>query len=1037
MLRVSLLGEQSITDDGTGVRARSSRTVALIGFLATHAGSPQARQCIAGLFWPDSADGQALTNLRRELHQLRQVLDDEPSLIVTSRDLCWCDTGTCHVDVRTFDIERGAARRAAAADDDDGVLRHAARALAQYRGDFLPGLYEDWVLEARSQLERQCVDLCDLVCAARARGGDLAGAVEAARRRIQLQPLEEAGYRTLMQLQADLGDRAGAVSTYHHCASVLEHELGITPDRATRQAFERLMARTGSAPVGPGAPRTGPPPGRTGVASARLVGRSRELGVLQDQWRGAMAGQPGLVVVRGGAGVGKTRLVTEIAGRARAQGAIVAGSQCFGTAGRLALAPVADWLRNPVVQAAAATLDEAWRTEVDRLVPSRGRSGPGAGSRAMADAWQRLRFYEGLARALLATGRPLLLILDNMQWCDEETLAFLTFCLGLAAGAPLLIAGTLRDDHPREGPGLADWTDRMRATGWLAELTLSPFEAADTARLAEAIAGQPLAETDVALLQGTTGGFPLYVIEAVRATADRGGALRPPGDLPAMLGNRLQQATEAARDVAGLAAAVGTDFRLELVTEASDLDADAVVAAVDELWRRRILREFRDGYDFSHDLLRDAAYEQVSPPKRWLLHRRIAQGLELLHAEDTDAVSAQLAQQYARGGRPGRAVAYYQRAVNVAAGMFAHAEAIRLGKEALSIARGLPDGRDRDRQELAVLEAMAAPLNARYGYSSADLQQALERSIHLAESLGRRDSLLTGLVALWTSRFVQGRIAEGYQASARALALVDPGSELSGPAHFAVGGSAVTLGRPEEGLRHLELAAKLASGAESLSVGTRPDVHGRAWAAHAHWLLGHDDEALAAAGSAIALARAIGHPYSLAVALAYGSITHQMRGDRAELRAAVGELGELCERYGFAYYREWALILDGWSRADESGTGLARRGIGNLRAEGAFARMPYWLSLLADLAARHGRPGDARATLDAALAAAKERDDLWWLPEVMRMRAAYDGPAPVPRLQAAARMAAGHGSVALLRRCERDLAARGARLPAGSVLPTA
>jgi DNA-binding SARP family transcriptional activator/tetratricopeptide (TPR) repeat protein len=1037
MLRVSLLGEQSITDDGTGVRARSSRTVALIGFLATHAGSPQARQCIAGLFWPDSADGQALTNLRRELHQLRQVLDDEPSLIVTSRDLCWCDTETCHVDVRTFDIERGAAQRAGAADDDDGVLRHAARALAQYRGDFLPGLYEDGVLEARSLLERQCVDLCDLVCAARARGGDLAGAVEAARRRIQLQPLEEAGYRTLMQLQADLGDRAGAVSTYHHCASVLEHELGITPDRATRQAFERLMARTGSAPVGPGAPRTGPPPGRTGVASARLVGRSRELGVLQDQWRGAMAGQPGLVVVRGGAGVGKTRLVTEIAGRARAQGAIVAGSQCFGTAGRLALAPVADWLRNPVVQAAAATLDEAWRTEVDRLVPSRGRSGPGAGSRAMADAWQRLRFYEGLARALLATGRPLLLILDNMQWCDEETLAFLTFCLGLAAGAPLLIAGTLRDDHPREGPGLADWTDRMRATGWLAELTLSPFEAADTARLAEAIAGQPLAETDVALLQGTTGGFPLYVIEAVRATADRGGALRPPGDLPAMLGNRLQQATEAARDVAGLAAAVGTDFRLELVTEASDLDADAVVAAVDELWRRRILREFRDGYDFSHDLLRDAAYEQVSPPKRWLLHRRIAQGLELLHAEDTDAVSAQLAQQYARGGRPGRAVAYYQRAVNVAAGMFAHAEAIRLGKEALSIARGLPDGRDRDRQELAVLEAMAAPLNARYGYSSADLQQALERSIHLAESLGRRDSLLTGLVALWTSRFVQGRIAEGYQASARALALVDPGSELSGPAHFAVGGSAVTLGRPEEGLRHLELAAKLASGAESLSVGTRPDVHGRAWAAHAHWLLGHDDEALAAAGSAIALARAIGHPYSLAVALAYGSITHQMRGDRAELRAAVGELGELCERYGFAYYREWALILDGWSRADESGTGLARRGIGNLRAEGAFARMPYWLSLLADLAARHGRPGDARATLDAALAAAKERDDLWWLPEVMRMRAAYDGPAPVPRLQAAARMAAGHGSVALLRRCERDLAARGARLPAGSVLPTA
>src|ERR1035441_7580647 len=132
MLQVSVLGEQVITDDGTSVRIRSSRAVALVGFLVAHAGSPQARQRIAGLFWPDSADGQALTNLRRELHQLREVLRGEPSLIVTSRDLCWCDTETCRVDVRTFDIEREAAQAAAAADDDDGVLLHATRALAQY-----------------------------------------------------------------------------------------------------------------------------------------------------------------------------------------------------------------------------------------------------------------------------------------------------------------------------------------------------------------------------------------------------------------------------------------------------------------------------------------------------------------------------------------------------------------------------------------------------------------------------------------------------------------------------------------------------------------------------------------------------------------------------------------------------------------------------------------------------------------------------------------------------------------------------------------
>jgi DNA-binding SARP family transcriptional activator len=1038
MLHVSLLGEQSITGgggDGAGSRTRSSRSVALVAFLVVHAGSPQPRQRIAGLFWPESTDGQALTNLRRELHQLRQVLGDEPSLVVTPADLCWRDTETCRVDLRVFSAEREAALMAAAAGDDEGVLAHAAGAIAEYRGDLLPGGYEDWLLDARSEIERQCVGLCDLLGETRARGGDLTGAVDVARRRIQLQPLEEVGYRTLMQLQAELGDRAGAVSTYHHCASVLERELGVAPDVSTREVFQRLMAHARPAARPP--ETAGPAAGRPGLAAAQLFGRSTELGLLQDVWRAADAGRCGLALVRGCAGVGKTRLVAEVAAMAQLQGAVVASSQCFGTSGRLALAPVADWLRNPAVQSAAAALDPAWRAEVGRLMPGESYGGRGSGPRAMVDAWQRHRFYEGLARALLAVGRPTLLVLDNMQWCDQETLAFITFCLQLAGGSPLLVAGTVRDDDLGEDPELGDWTVRMRATGLLTEISLGPLDAADTAQLAEAISGQPRPAADADLLHATTGGFPLYVIEAVRTTADPGGTL-PVGDLAAVLRKRFEQATAPAREVAGLAAAVGTNFTLDLLTEASDLEADTVVEAVDELWRRRIMRELGDGYDFSHDMLREAAYAGVSPPKRWLLHRRIAQGLELLHADDTDAVAAQLAEQYARGGRGDRALAYYRRAADVAAGRLAHAEAIRLHREALSIIEAMPAGRGRDSHELAVLEAMAAPLNARHGYSSPDLQQALERSIALAESLGRKDSTVTGLVALWASRFVQGRTADGYQTASRALALVDPGSELSGQAHFAVGGSAVSLGRPAEGLRHLELAAALSGGAVSLSTGTRSDVHSTAWAAHAYWLLGRDDEALSACNEAIKLARAIDDPYNLAVALAYGSITHQMRHDLPGLKETVSELRELCDRYGFAYYREWGLILDGWSGTGLPGVELARLGIGNLRSQGAFARMPYWLSLLADLSARNHQPGEARATLDAAIAAAQARDDVWWLAEVMRMRAAHDDEqAAILRLRSAAQIAAAHGSTALLRRCQDDLERRGVRLPAAGVLPTA
>jgi len=636
----------------------------------------------------------------------------------------------------------------------------------------------------------------------------------------------------------------------------------------------------------------------------------------------------------------------------------------------------------------------------------------------MEDPWQRHRFFEGLARALIGVGRPVLLVLDNLQWCDQETLAFVTFCLRLDPGARLMVAGTLRDDAGDEDPDLAGWTARMRAAGLLTELRLSPLEAADAAELAEAIRGRPLSADDAGLLQAATGGFPLYVIEAVRGGARPG----PGGDLASVLRVRLQAATPPARDVAGLAAAVGTDFSLDLLTEASDLQAGAVVEAVDELWRRRIVHELGDGYDFSHDLLRDAAYAQVSPPKRWLLHRRVAQALELMHADDTGAVSAQLAEQYLRGGRPDRAVAYYRRAADVAAGLFAHAEAVRLNRLALALVRERPPGSGRDLEELAVLEAMAAPLNARQGFASPELQRTLERSVELAESLDRKESLITGLVALWTSRIVQGRVPEAYRTAVRALALVDPETEMSGTAHFAVGGSAFCLGRPAEALRHL---GRITGGAFALSTGIRPEVHGVAWSAHAHWLLGSDEEALAACQEAIGNARALRHPYSLAVALAYGAITYQMCAAMPELRDTVGELRGLCERHDFAYYREWGLILDGWCRSGEDGLRLARQGIGNLREQGSLVRMPYWLSLLADLSARHGLPDVALATLDAALAGGQAREDLWWLPEVLRMRAALgDEGSAVSRLRSAAHMAFTHGSVALLRRCERDLAER-------------
>jgi hypothetical protein len=122
-------------------------------------------------------------------------------------------------------------------------------------------------------------------------------------------------------------------------------------------------------------------------------------------------------------------------------------------------------------------------------------------------------------------------------------------------------------------------------------------------------------------------------------------------------------------------------------------------------------------------------------------------------------------------------------------------------------------------------------------------------------------------------------------------------------------------------------------------------------------------------------------------------------------------------------------VLQGWLVGDATGLELVRRGINNLRSLGAHARMPYWLSLLADVLARNGLAVDARGTLDGAVVIATVNVDLWWLPEVMRMRAAYDEPsAAIERLRSAARQAAAQGSVALVHRCQADLEALGVRL---------
>jgi DNA-binding SARP family transcriptional activator/tetratricopeptide (TPR) repeat protein len=1037
VLDISLLGEVRVAIDSSLVALRSTRVLALLGFLVAHRGAPQRREYIAAQFWPDSPEPQARTNLRRELHALRAELPQvDQWLVATGGTLLWQLDHSCRVDVEVFETAADRAAVAWAAADTPAFRVAAADAVRAYRGGFMPALYEDWALAERDRLHRRCLNLLDQLIEAERNDGSYGPAIELARRRIDLEPLEEVGYRTLLQLQALAGDRAAALQTYHRCTSVLERELGVAPDPATAAEYERLAS----------VPPTTPAGGRHAMAPTlaakvptsspvRLVGRERELGLLQRRWQEAGRGLAGFAVITGEAGVGKSRLLDEFCSVIQRGGFDALRARCFAARGRLALAPVSEWLRSPALRAATSRLEPVWAREVDRLVPPEG-TGPAARPSPMADAWQRHRFFEGLARAVLSLGRPTLLAVDDLQWCDEHTLAWLQLLLHLGQDHPLLVVAATRPEEVDGNAELAEMLRALRSAGQVTDVAVAPLEPRQCAELAGAVRGRALGPDEARRLYAATGGYPLLVIESVRArlldtvgTADAaepaGGSGQP--DLGpkarAVLSGRIAQAGPTAREVAELAAVVGRDFTLDLLAAASDLDGDALIGAVDELWRRRIIRTRPPaGYDFVHDLLRATAYGETSPPRRTLLHRRVADALELIHATDPGVAAAAAAYHFERADCPALAVPQHVLAAEVATTVFANSKAIRHYRRAAELLRREPAGADRDERELAVRAAMAAPLNAQYGYASTEVQAVLERTHDLAERLGDTRLQLISLVGLFGTSFVQGHVAESYEIAQRSLELSHLHPDVTGQAHFVMGGSSTSLGLHEQSVHHFALAHELCYGEVPSVVGTRVEVHARAWSAHALWLLGRDDDALHWCEWAIARAEEVDHPYSLAVALAYAAITLQLLGDVERTLEYASRVREICGRYEIAYYGEWGMILAGWSAGGTDGAALIRQGLGNLRDQGALARHPYYLALLAETLLSAGQADTAAALLESARAAAAAHDDRWWLPELYRLSARCRGAEPAGALARAVALAEQQGAVALARRAAADLA---------------
>ncbi|MFK5635946.1 ATP-binding protein [Ornithinimicrobium sp. LYQ103] len=1019
-MRVLLLGERAVVP-GDGDPVTSLRAVSLIAYLAAHAGVPQARAAVAAALWPDTATAQGLTNLRRELHHLRRHLAENACLEVSSTHLTWHDDPACPVDL--IELRRAGRALRAAADgrtvaSEESVAGDGLELLTLYRGELLPGVDEAWAAGLREQVEREFVDACDALVAVGAVSSPSSPlqmpALDAARRRVRLRPLEERGHVALVDLLRRRGDLPGALEAYHWCVRVLRDELGVDPAPATRGLLEELLAHDAgrggrrSAGVRPDrlAPRARSPRSARAVGRQEadpLVGRRRELAVLRSELDAAGAGGLRVAVVHGEAGSGKSRLVEELIGHAHDRGLRTAVGRGHAMAGAVALAPVLDWL---------------------------GGDGLGVGedadAREHARAWSRLVFVRDLARQV-ATTPPGMLVLEDLQWVDQDTLDLVSALARWERDAPLLLVVTARSGVLEERTDLSRWATGLREQVPVRTVRTGPLPLDEGAVLLRRH-GDPGWDDGRCLdLHAATGGFPLHLVEAARLVArhERVGA-RPAMHLPAgglrgVLASRLTSLSDAAQQLAGVAAAVGRSAPLALLHLAGGLEDTATVQALDELCRAAVLAERDGGYDFVHDLVRDTAYGLQPPALRALVHLRVGEALEELHATHLEDVSAMLGEHFSRAGRPERAVGHLRAAARGAQKVFATERCIELLRAAVGQLRTLPPGPARDAEELECLHDLAAVLNARHGWTAPALRVTLERAHELAAGLHDDTALADVLTSLWGTDYVGGAnasaLAVALAAQTAAARTADAARAAVG--RFAVGATLLQMGRPREGLSELQGAMAVDMSAIRLAIGSRPEVHARAWAAHAHALLGSPGAAQEFSDQA--LERAGSHPYDRALALAYAAVTAHLLDDREALEPLVDELRHQCARYDLGYYGSWGQALSGWLTGGPDGAGMVRRAIGDLRATGAGARSSYFLCLLASTL---DDPPQARAVLDAAAATARAQQDLWWLPEIERRRALLrpEGMRQAG-LEAALAQALEQESPLLVESCRRSLAA--------------
>ncbi len=533
------------------------------------------------------------------------------------------------------------------------------------------------------------------------------------------------------------------------------------------------------------------------MAAGNFVGREREIATLTAALVSAVAGSGKICMLVGEPGIGKSRTAQEFATIAAGRGALVLWGRCYEGSGAPPYWPWIQIVRAYVETHEPAELRAAMATggiDIAGVVPEVREKLPGLGrTEALPDPeMARFRLFDSVTAFLKEVSRrqPIVLTLDNLHAADKPSLLYLEFLSREIASSRILVVGTYRDlELTRRDPLSETLAELARESGGFQRLPLRGLAPEDVGQFIETVAGGSPPAGLVRAVHAQTEGNPLFVGEIVRLFLDEGilspttplseigRPLRIPEGVQQVIGRRLNRLSEGCAQTLAIASVIGREFGLvELQHLIDHMTEERLLEALDEGLAARVIEELpaTGRYQFSHILIRETLYDEMTATRRARLHRRIAEALEALHGSDPDAYLPQLAYHFHEAGTagdPAKVVEYSTRAAERDMAVLAYEQAAGHCQIALAALAAVQPFDER--RHCKLLLALGAAQEKAGEYPTA--RETYWKAAEIARNVASSEDLAAAAIGLETASWPTG----GYGTPAvhplgEALAIMDP-----------------------------------------------------------------------------------------------------------------------------------------------------------------------------------------------------------------------------------------------------------------------